>query len=590
MLVHLYSRSPHPGHCLLAAALWRIAEGLRASGLDVEFDVRPAPAAHPSTHVDTSTAELRGHWERRAPDIVHTFGVAATAAALRAHPEVPIVATFDDSPVDAELELELGRQVAAVLPLSSVEHAQARSQGLTTLWSGPFPLPVSAALVDPCADPDGYVVTAATDKDLLEVVASMRHWSGRLLVLSELDADHLSELHHQADALDVGDRIAVATGLRGAEREEMWASAALLYAGEHGSRHAADVLEAAAHGVPALAVSAGAHEDVVASGTTGLVIPHMGPWNLGHAIAELLSDSFSIRAMGTAALVRVRNGHAEALAAERLTRLYEQALTGAHETEAIPVPSPTVDRAQRDALALQHLPLARQLAGWYSGRGQSREDLLQVASLGLVRAAERFDPAHGREFHSFAIPTILGELRKHFRDNAWAVRVPRGLQETTLQVHRAVEQLRQSTGREPSVGEIAEHLGLVEQEVILALQANEEARASHSLDHTIGDDGSVASLVGDLDPALDAVELRRDVHTALAQLPAREQKILLMRFYGEHTQAEIAERLGISQVHVSRVLARTLAAIRDHVLYDVPLPRSWEKERAAEIPTPRTAS
>ena len=89
MLVHLYSRSPHPGHCLPAAALWRIAEGLRASGLDVEFDVRPAPAAHPSTHVDTSTAELRGHWERRAPDIVHTFGVAATAAALRAHPEVP---------------------------------------------------------------------------------------------------------------------------------------------------------------------------------------------------------------------------------------------------------------------------------------------------------------------------------------------------------------------------------------------------------------------------------------------------------------------------------------------------------------------
>jgi RNA polymerase sigma-B factor len=252
--------------------------------------------------------------------------------------------------------------------------------------------------------------------------------------------------------------------------------------------------------------------------------------------------------------------------------------------------SSRLDDEGRNALAVEHLPLARQLARCYSGRGQSLEDLLQVASLGLVRAAGRFDPSHGKEFHSFAIPTVLGELRRHFRDHAWAVRVPRSLQETTLQVQRATEDLRQTLGHNATPAELAEELGLVEDEVRLALRVDGEARSTYSLDHPLGDDETVADLIGESDPRLDLVELRRDVRAVLRKLPEREQQVLLLRFYGERTQSEIAERLGISQVHVSRVLTRTLTAVREHVLYDAPLPRSWEPADWTLSPAARSAS
>jgi RNA polymerase sigma-B factor len=249
---------------------------------------------------------------------------------------------------------------------------------------------------------------------------------------------------------------------------------------------------------------------------------------------------------------------------------------------------------ERNALAVEHMPLARQLAGWYSGRGQARDDLVQVASLGLVRAAERFDPAYGKEFHSFAIPTILGELRKHFRDHAWAVRVPRGLQETTLQVQRASAQVSQSLAHEATPADLAEQLGLVEEEVLMALRAEGEARSAYSLDRPVAEDRAPADLFGEPDWSLDLVELSNAARDVLGKLPEREQQILILRFYGERTQSEIAQRLGISQVHVSRVLARTLAALRDHVLEDVPLPESWERESVEApgipIPSPRRAS
>ena len=212
---------------------------------------------------------------------------------------------------------------------------------------------------------------------------------------------------------------------------------------------------------------------------------------------------------------------------------------------------------------------------------------MQVASVGLVIAAERFDPSRGKEFHSFAIPTILGELRRHFRDHSWAVRVPRTLQETTLQVARATEDLRQTLGHEATVAELADELNLVPEEVRLAQLASGEAHSTRSLDHPAGDDQTLAELVGELDPRLDHVELASDVHAVLAQLPEREQKILLMRFYGERTQSEIADVLGISQVHVSRTLSRTLAAVRDHVLDDVPLPRAWDQPEATPGPPRR---
>ena len=170
------------------------------------------------------------------------------------------------------------------------------------------------------------------------------------------------------------------------------------------------------------------------------------------------------------------------------------------------------------------------------------------------------------------------------------VRVPRTLQETTLQVQRATEELRQTLGHDATLADLADELGIVEEQVLLAQRAEGEARSSHSLDHPIGDDATVADVVGDLDPGLDLVELRRDVRAVLGRLPEREQEILLLRFYGERTQSEIAERLGISQVHVSRVLTRTLAAVRDHVLYDVPLPTTWEQPEPMHIAVSRRAS
>jgi RNA polymerase sigma-B factor len=295
--------------------------------------------------------------------------------------------------------------------------------------------------------------------------------------------------------------------------------------------------------------------------------------------------------MGAAGLVRVEALHDPTTSGARVKSLYEQVLERSGDSAA----NNTTHRLspERAALAVEYLPLARQLAGWYTGRGQSQEDLVQVASLGLVRAAERFNPDFGREFHSFAMPTILGELRRHFRDQAWAVRVPRGLQENTLAVQRASEELRQELGHDASTADLAQELGLVEEEIRAALQAQGEARTSRSLDHPTGDDESrtFGDLVGGPDPALELVEQSHDVRAALAKMPPRELEIVLMRFYGDHTQSEIAERLGMSQVHVSRVLTRTLAAVRDHVLYDIPLPSSWERSagQPAAEPVPEDA-
>jgi RNA polymerase sigma-B factor len=439
---------------------------------------------------------------------------------------------------------------------------------------------------DACAAAGGDVLTLCAGRDLDAIVDSMPGWTGRLVVLGRLTTHRRETLRTRALARGVWERIDLRPGLRGAEREAAWSRAALVVAGREGARHGGHVLEAAARGVPAVAVAAGAHPDHVVGRSTGLLVdPRCDQRTLAEAIASLLDDPFWMRALGTSALVRMRSSHDPEAAGRRLAGLYHAILP-----DRTPVPEPRLpilrqvdpDGVDRMGLAMEHLPLARQLAGWYSGRGQSREDLVQVASLGLVRAAERFDPAHGKEFHSFAIPTILGELRKHFRDHAWAVRVPRSLQETTLQVQRAAEQMRQSLGHDATPADLAKQLGLVEEEVLLALRTDGEARSSHSLDHPVGDDESVADLVGDVDPALDLIELRRDVRLALARLPEREQRILLMRFYGERTQSEIAERLGISQVHVSRVLSRTLAALRDHVLDDVALPAAWERDRQRE--------
>jgi RNA polymerase sigma-B factor len=344
-------------------------------------------------------------------------------------------------------------------------------------------------------------------------------------------------------------------------------------------------------------VAIDAHRDHVIPGVTGLLVDRtVDPRSLGRAIGSVLADPFGVRALGAAALVRVRAIHAQPLAGANLLVLLDEVrrsadrrATGMQPTIAgnsNVAPSTQEGTHGPPSLVMDHLHLARLLAGRYYGHGQSAEDLLQVAFLGLVLAAERFDPTRGTQFASFAIPTILGELRRYFRENAWAVRVPRSVQESTLEVQRASEELRQALGHDPTSADLAERLGRVEEDVLLAMRAEGEARSSHSLDFPVGDGGGFSDIAGELDPALDLAELRLDVRAALLRLPAREQRILLMRYYGERTQSEIAEDLGLSQVHVSRLLSRTLAVLHDHVLHDAPLPRHWVQP-IAPIPSPR---
>ncbi len=188
-----------------------------------------------------------------------------------------------------------------------------------------------------------------------------------------------------------------------------------------------------------------------------------------------------------------------------------------------------------------------------------------MASLGLVKAVERFDPARGLEFTTFATPTIVGELKRHFRDKGWAVRVPRRVQELHLRVTGVIDDLQLELGRSPTVAEIAVRAGTSEDEVIEAVDAGSAYRSS-SLDASRGDDEESPGLIGqlgDLDPGLARAESRAGLNPLLAELPQREQLMLFLRFYEGKTQSEIAKRLGISQMHVSRLLSRSLDRLRE---------------------------
>jgi RNA polymerase sigma-B factor len=608
MLVHLISRPLTDVSHIPRSGVARIADALCAAGALVIEDVWAIPSSDVDSALTAGALELRERWAERPPDVVHTLGIAATMAAIKAGGSAPIVATFDESPASWSLEQELSRLVDAVIPLSRAERERWRSHGITTMSAGVLPLPMPIPDIDSCAKPDGDVISLSSDGILDALVASMPMWAPMRLVMgARLSPARLAELRRMAEEVGVRDRIDYRPGLRGADRDAMWDGACVVVAGVDGSRHGGHVLEAAAHGVPSVAVAQDAHLDHVVPGTTGILVEAtIDARGLGQVVASVTGDSFGVRALGISALVRLRSLHSPDLAGRRLVAMFQEVISSPQSPAGCQASAATcagclescahcqvpsrLDTEARNALALEHLPLARQLARWYSGRGQSADDLEQVASLGLVRAAGRFDPSHGKEFHSFAIPTILGELRRHFRDHAWAVRVPRTLQENTLQVQRATEELRQTLGHDATPADLADALGMVEEEVLLAQRADGEARSSHSLDHPIGDDATVADVVGDLDPRLDLVEMRRDVRAVLRRLPEREKQILLLRFYGERTQLEIAERLGISQVHVSRVLSRTLSAVRDHVLYDVPLPTTWEQPEPTHIPAPRRAS
>jgi RNA polymerase sigma-B factor len=225
----------------------------------------------------------------------------------------------------------------------------------------------------------------------------------------------------------------------------------------------------------------------------------------------------------------------------------------------------------RQQIATEWLPMAHRLAGRYRNRGESLDDLRQVAALGLVKAVSRYDPERGTAFESYAVPTIDGEIKRHFRDCMWSVHVPRRVQALRARVRAAHQELTQTRpGREPTAREIAEHAGLTEEEAAAGLEAL-ESFSSLSLDAQCRqplDSGpmSLADTLGAPDPALDVVLDREAVKPQLCRLPERERQILYLRFFHGMTQSMIADRLGISQMHVSRLIARSCSAIREEVV------------------------
>ena len=225
----------------------------------------------------------------------------------------------------------------------------------------------------------------------------------------------------------------------------------------------------------------------------------------------------------------------------------------------------TRDRDLRNQLVEDNLGLAHALARRYSERGESLDALTQVALVGLVKAVERFEPERGLAFSSFAAPTIEGELKRHFRDRRWALRMPRRLQEISLEVTRSVASLAQRYGRSPTIGEIARDTGLTEEDVLEGLEAGRAAVAS-SLDTASpanDDEGGSADRLGQSDVELERVEQRLTVSRLLARLPQREREIVTLRFYDGWTQSQIAARFGLSQMQISRLLAQSLERLRD---------------------------
>jgi RNA polymerase sigma-B factor len=217
----------------------------------------------------------------------------------------------------------------------------------------------------------------------------------------------------------------------------------------------------------------------------------------------------------------------------------------------------------RDRAIEGWLPLAQHLARRYGGRGEPADDLFQVAVVGLIKAVDRFQADRGVDFAAFAIPTVVGELKRHFRDRTWAIRVPRRLQELRLEITAANSTLTHTLGRAPTVADVATHLGIGEEEVLEGLEGA-RAYTAASLSTPLSEDGgtTLGDTLGGDDHAFELAELRIALGPAMAALDEREQRILALRFHGNLTQTEIAEQIGISQMHVSRLLTKALAKLR----------------------------
>jgi RNA polymerase sigma-B factor len=234
------------------------------------------------------------------------------------------------------------------------------------------------------------------------------------------------------------------------------------------------------------------------------------------------------------------------------------------------LPDGSTERADlRNQLVRMHLPLVEHLARRFRNRGEPLDDLTQVATIGLIKSVDRFDPDRGVEFSTYATPTVVGEIKRHFRDKGWAVRVPRRLQELRLSLTTATAELSQQHGRSPTVHELAERLGISEEEVLEGLEsANAYSTLSLDVPDTDDESPAVADTLGSEDEALEGVEYRESLKPLLEDLPPREKRILLLRFFGNMTQSQIAQEVGISQMHVSRLLARTLAQLRERLLVE----------------------
>jgi RNA polymerase sigma-B factor len=224
---------------------------------------------------------------------------------------------------------------------------------------------------------------------------------------------------------------------------------------------------------------------------------------------------------------------------------------------------PSLAGDERERLILAHLPLVRSLARRYANRGEPLDDLIQVGTLGLIKAIDRFDPERGKELAAFAAPTILGEIRRHFRDRAWGVHVPRPLQEAHAAVTQAVEGLTTRLGRSPSVSEISAETGLDEEAVLDAAAAGGAYRpVSLSTPRPGADEEADPPEPGEPDPGYAVADGRAILAKGMRALPARERLILQLRFREDLTQSEIAARVGISQMHVSRLIQRALEQLR----------------------------
>ena len=222
------------------------------------------------------------------------------------------------------------------------------------------------------------------------------------------------------------------------------------------------------------------------------------------------------------------------------------------------------DPVDRDAIVERFLPLARQLAARYERPTEPFDDIFQVACLGLVKAVDRFDATRGVAFSSYAVPTVTGEIKRHFRDRTWAIRVPRGLQELSLRVDRVVAELARERGGQPSVEDVAQAVGVEPEDVLEAMQASAAYRAT-SLDVPLSvenESGTLGDAVGTEDDGYAGAEHRAMLQTLMRYLTLRQQNVVRLRFEHDLTQAEIGERIGVGQMQVSRILRQSLARMR----------------------------